>query len=191
MTTAKRPHYSYEQYLRLLAETDLKLEYCDGIIYAMAGGTVAHAALGASAMYALRQALPASCTVFSSDLKVRIETSDLSTFPDASVVCGLPQRSPIDKDAITNPAILVEVTSASTEDYDRGDKLSHYKQIPGLRAVLFVSHRTPRVTVIARTVDGWDERDLRPGEVVQLETPALRFSVDDLYGNVTLETDTR
>lgn len=187
MTTAKRLHYSYEQYLRLLADSDLKLEYCDGVIDAMAGGTVAHAALGAAAMYALRQALPASCTVYSSDLKVRIESSGLSTFPDASVVCGLPQRSPIDEHAITNPTILVEVTSASTEDYDRGDKLSHYKQIPALRAVLFVSHRAPRVTVIARTLDGWDERELRAGEIVELEAPALRFSVDDLYGNVTLE----
>jgi Uma2 family endonuclease len=125
--------------------------------------------------------------VFSSDLKVRVEASDLSAFPDASVVCGPPQCSPIDSHAITNPTVLVEVTSPSTEDYDRGEKLSHYKQLPALQAVLFVSHRTRRVTVVSRAGTGWEEREVRAGEHVQLESPALRISIDELYAGVALD----
>ena len=187
MTTAKRLHYSYEQYLRLLSDSDLKLEYCDGVIYAMAGGTVAHAALGAAAISVVRQALGATCTVFSSDLKVRVEASDLSTFPDASVVCGTPQTSLIDHHALVNPTILLEVTSPSTEDDDRGDKASHYKQIPALRAIIFVSHREHRVTVLERTEGEWREREWRSGETVELPVPPLRFAVNALYAGVTLE----
>ena len=63
------------------------------------------------------------------------------------------RRLPYDY-AVVNPCILVEVTSRSAEDYDRGEKLSHYKQIASLRAVLFVSHRAPRVTVIDHIFDG-------------------------------------
>lgn len=186
MTTSKRLHYSYDDYLRSLEQSSIKLEYCDGTIYAMAGGTIAHAALSASVSSALKGAL-SGCQVFSSDLKVRVEASDLATFPDVSAVCGPVQASPVDAHALTNPTILVEVTSRSTEDYDRGDKLSHYKQIPSLRAVLFVSHRTPSVTVVSRSATGWEERVYRSGEEIRLTSPALSLSVDALYSGITLD----
>lgn len=187
MSTARRLHYTYEQYLRSLEMSDVKLEYCDGVIYAMAGGTPAHAALAMAAGRLLGQALLGQCTAYSSDLKIRIDAADLSTFPDCSVICGPVQRAAIDKDAATNPAILVEVTSASTEDYDRGEKLSHYKQLPSLQAVLFVSHKSARVTVVQRTGTGWDERDVLAGEFVTLPRPALSFAVNDLYAGIALE----
>jgi Uma2 family endonuclease len=52
------------------------------------------------------------------------------------------------EDAVVNPTLLVEVTSPSTEDYDRGDKLGHYKQLPSVLDVLLISHRRPQVTVV-------------------------------------------
>jgi Uma2 family endonuclease len=104
VTTARRVHYTYAEYLSALEVSDVKLEYCDGEIYAMAGGTPLHAEL-------------------------RIEATDLTTFPDASVVCGEQELSPVDPHGIKNPSLLFEVTSKSTEDYDRGEKLNHYKQI--------------------------------------------------------------
>lgn len=188
MSNAKRLHYSYDEYLRLLEESAFKLEYCDGVIYAMAGGSVAHAALAASAIRLLGQALRGSCSVFTSDLKIRIEASDLSTFPDVSVLCGPQQTSPIDANALTNPTLLVEVTSRSTEDYDRGDKLSHYKQLASLRAVLFVSHRSRAITVVQRTAAGWEERNVRAGEQVELQVPAVTFAVDELYDGIALDS---
>lgn len=187
VANAKRLHYSYAEYLRLLEESPFKLEYCDGVIYAMAGGSVAHAALSAAAIRILGQALRGTCTVFTSDLKVRIDASDLSTFPDVSVVCGPPQSSAIDAQAIINPTLIVEVTSRSTEDYDRSDKLSHYKQLASLQAVLFVSHRMRAVTCIERSGDGWTEREVRGGEQVTLREPDVSFGVDELYEGVTLD----
>lgn len=187
MSRAKRLHYSYDEYLRCLESADLKLEFCDGVIYAMAGGTPTHAELAASAIRVLGQALRGRCSVLSSDLKIRVDASDLSTFPDASVVCGERRTASIDSNALTNPSILVEVTSRSTEDYDRGDKLSHYKQLPSLRAVLLVSHRARRITCVTRTDGGWDELDVRSGESVRLVAPALKLAVDDLYDAIALD----
>ena len=187
MTTAKRLHYDYADYLRSLEVSELKLEFCDGVIYAMAGGTRAHAELGAAVIAVLHRVLPKSCRVATSDLKVRVEASDLSTFPDVSVVCGDAIAANIDANAITNPTLLVEVTSKSTEDYDRGDKLSHYKQLPALQTVLFVSHRTRRITVIERSATGWGERDYRGGEQVSIAAPAAAFAVDDIYEGITLD----
>lgn len=166
---ARGTHYSYQDYLSTLEVSELKLEYCEGVIYAMAGGTPTHAELSVNSAAILKRELT-KCSVFSSDLKVRIE------------------HSSIDKNALTNPVILVEVTSPSTEDHDRGEKLSHYKQLPSLAAVLFVSHRTQRVTVVRRAATGWEELEFRAGERVVLQKPALSFPVDEVYANVTLES---
>jgi Uma2 family endonuclease len=188
MATARRLHYDYADYLRTLEMSEVKLEYCEGEIYAMAGGTPAHAELGAALIMALGRVLPSSCRMATSDMKIRIEASDLSTFPDAAVmICGERAVSPRDENAITNPTLLVEVTSKSTEDYDRGDKLSHYKQLPSLKAVLFVAHRTRRITVVERTADGWTEREARGGELVHLTSPAVSFPVDTVYEGITLD----
>lgn len=189
MSTAKRLHYSYDEYLRALEDGNLKLEYCDGVIYAMAGGTPAHAELAAAVIGVFRPQLVGRCSVYSSDLKVRIEASDLSTFPDVSVVCGPRQTSTLDANAITNPSILVEVTSRSTEDYDRGEKVSHYKQLPSLQAVLAVSHRSRRITSITRTATGWEEREARSGETLRLATPALELDVDSVYAGIELDPE--
>jgi Uma2 family endonuclease len=186
VSRTRQLHYTYDEYLRALEVSGVKLEYCDGEIYAMAGGSPAHADLAASMMRLLGNALLGRCRVSSSDLKVRIEATDLSTFPDVTVVCGERLVARIDPYSVTNPTILVEVTSDSTEDYDRGEKLEHYKQIPSLAAVLLVSHRGPQVTVVERRETGWEERDYGTGGAVILENPPLHLSVDELYDGVDL-----
>lgn len=187
VTTARRVHYRYEEYLAALEVSGVKLEFCDGEIYAMAGGTPAHAELSASLIRLLGNALDRQCRVYSSDLKVRIEATDLSTFPDVTVVCGERLVSAIDRNAVINPTLLVEVTSSSTEDYDRGEKLNHYRQCPSVRAVLFVSHSRPQVTVLERTVDGWEQHERRASEQIRLASPELALAVDDIYAGIELD----
>ena len=104
-----------------------------------------------------------------------------------SVVCGEAEFARIDRNAITNPSLLVEVTSKSTEDYDRGEKLNHFKQCPSLQAVLFVSHRRRQVTLVSRTSEGWDSSEFRPGDRVNVPALALQFSLDELYAGITLD----
>lgn len=187
MSTGRGVHHSYQAYLGALEASPIKLEYLDGEIYAMAGGTPAHADLGAAIIAALVRALGADCRVSTSDLKVRIEETDLSTFPDAVVVCGERTVSSLDANAITNPTLLVEVTSPTTEDYDRGEKLRHYKHLESLKAVLFVSHRRAQITIVERTEGGWGERDVHAGEEVVLGDPSCRFSLDAIYRGIALD----
>lgn len=187
MTTGRRVHYDYQDYLGALELSDIKLEYCDGEIYAMAGGTPTHAALSAAASALLRTALIGRCLPYSSDLKVRVEATDLTTYPDVTVVCGERHTAAIDRHAVINPTLLVEVTSNSTEGYDRGDKLSHYKQLPSLQAVLFISHRRKQITIVERTATGWTQRDVRGSEHVRVESLDLTMSVDELYADIELE----
>lgn len=120
--------------------------------------------------------------MFSSDLKVRIEATDLTTFPDASVVCGPPQTSDKDAHALVNPVLLVEVTSRSTEDYDRGDKLGHYKRIESLAEVVFVAHDRREVEVVRREPDGsWSRHVARDGDEVHLASLGCALPVSAIY----------
>lgn len=78
------------------------------------------------------------------------------------------------------------MTSDSTEDYDRGEKLSHYKQCASVAAVLFISHRRPQVTVVSRTPAGWEQSERRGGENVVLSVPSFSIRVDEIYTGIVL-----
>lgn len=183
MSTARRYRHTYADYLRLENESPFKLEYSDGEIFAMAGGTPEHGALAMQFVRLLPSTLSKTCIVFSSDVKIRIVATDFATYPDVSIVCGGIDRAKEDPNAVTNPRILVEVTSPSTEDYDRGDKLSQYKQLPSLRAVLLISHRRRQVTIVSRNDNTWEDRIVRGGERVVFGSE-IAFDVNELYSVV-------
>jgi Uma2 family endonuclease len=180
-TSARRLHYTYAQYLSLEEESSVRHEYLDGEIYAMAGGSPDHAALAAACIGALRGQVPPGCRAFTSDLRVRIAATGLTTYPDAAVICGGTLRAPEDPLAVTNPVLLVEVTSPSTEDYDRGEKLRHYKSLPSVREVLIVSHRAPHLTLHRRGDADWTVTTAETGAVLELSSVAARIAVDEVY----------
>lgn len=181
MAGARRVHHTYAEYLEVEALSSVRHEYLEGEIYAMAGGTPEHGILAARIAALLGAQLPPECRVASSDVKVSVVATGLATYPDLSVICGPLVRDGRDAHAVTNPILLVEVTSTSTEDYDRGDKLSHYRQIEGLQTILLISHRGKRITAVTRAGDGWATRDFRGGECVALAMPPLELAVDDVY----------
>jgi Uma2 family endonuclease len=83
---------------------------------------------------------------------------------------------------VTNPVLLVDVTSPSTEGYDRGEKLRHYQRLASVREILFVSHRTTRLTIHRRADDDrWTVLEAGAGEVLELVSVGVRVAVDDVY----------
>jgi Uma2 family endonuclease len=175
-------HYTYAEYLALEEESSIRHEYLDGEIYAMAGGTPDHAALAAAVLAIVRPQLPRGCRAFTSDLRVRIGSTGLTTYPDAAVVCGGTQRPAEDPVAVTNPVVLVEVTSNSSEEYDRGEKLRHYRSVDTVREILIVSHREPRMTLHRRDPErGWIAIEAGAGESVTLQAIGTIVHVDDVY----------
>jgi Uma2 family endonuclease len=180
-TSARRVHHTYAEYLALEEESSVRHEFLGGEIYAMAGGSPDHAGLAAALIRSLGTGLPPGCRAFTSDLRVRIAATGLSTYPDVAVVCGRTERAPDDPLAVTNPVLLVEVTSPSTEEYDRGEKLRHYKSLPSLREVLIVSHRSPELTLHRREGAQWATVVAGAAAFVELSSVAARIAVDDVY----------
>jgi Uma2 family endonuclease len=188
MSTARQLRYSYDDYLRALEASPFKLEFSSGLIYAMAGGTLAHGELSVRLSSLLSRSLDGTCRTYSSDVKVRVDVSDFAAFPDVTVGCGEPQRSRVDANALANPSLIIEVTSRSTEAYDRGEKLAQYQQLPSLRAVLFVSHRERLLTCVSRGAKGgWQTVDAREGQTISLDEPRLTLAVDAVYAGIALD----
>lgn len=175
-------HYTYAEYLRFEASSNVKHEFLDGQIYAMAGGTPEHAALAATVIGLLFPTLrQGRCRAYDADLRVRT-MSGLSTYPDVTVVCGPAERDREDEQAVTSPTLIVEVLSRSTEEYDRGDKFEHYQSVPSLRQYVLVSHRERRLDVWTRGNDGaWNCASVQDGEVAHLASIDCGLGVRDLY----------
>jgi len=76
---------------------------------------------------------------------------------------------------------LVEITSPSTEDYDRGEKLRHYQQLPSVSEILIVSHGGPRVTLHRRDASGWTVIESGAGDSLDLSSVGAKLNVDSLY----------
>jgi Uma2 family endonuclease len=181
MSTARRLHCSYDEYLDALELSPLKLEFWGGEILAMAGATPEHEALTARVIALLSSRLPAGCRPFGSNMKVRIPQSDVTLLPDASIACGKLLRAADDKTAITNPGLIIEVTSPSTESYDRGEKLKEYKTLRSVQAVWLVSHTTASVTVVERHAKTWKTTEHASGSRLTLLAPALTLDVAEIY----------
>jgi Uma2 family endonuclease len=179
---AHNVHYTWDEYLALEASSDVKHEYLEGQIYAMAGGTPEHAALAAAVIGLIFPQIRAGrCRALDADLRVRVGATGLATYPDVTVVRGPREVDPEDMQAVTNPTLIVEVLSPSTKDYDRGDKFEHYKHLVSLRQYVLVSQDERLVEVWTRGPDGWSSRPTRDGEIASLDAIGARLDVSELY----------
>ena len=185
MTSAFPLHrYTYQDYVSLEEESSTRHEFLAGEIVAMAGGTPEHAAMAAEVIGQLREQIRGGrYRVFTSDLGVRVKATGLATYPDASVVYGPTERDPDKKTNVTNPRVIVEVTSDSTEDYDYGEKLTHYKQIPSLEAIVIVSHREAKVDVWSRSTDSplWSRASTTAGASAAVPALGALLDVDAIW----------
>lgn len=173
--------HSYADYLALEAASNVRHEFLNGYIYAMAGGTPEHAAVAAAITGLLFPQLRwKGCRSYNADLRVRT-SSGLSTYPDVTIVCGASERHLEDQNAVTNPIVLIEVLSPGTEDYDRGDKFEHYKSLPSLRQVLLVSPQDQSIEIWTRSTGSrWSRVLLRESGVAELVIGA-RLDVYELF----------
>lgn len=183
VSAAHRARYTRAEYVALERSSNVRHEYLDGTIYAMAGRSPEHAALAVNVSTLLHVGIRGRpCRVHSSDLRVRVTDTGLETYPDVTVVCGRAEADAEDPNAICNPIVLVEITSPSTEEYDRGDKVEHYKRVASLREIALVSHRERLVEVLRRDDDGtWSRHEARAGETIRLVSIGCDLPVAEVY----------
>ncbi len=178
-------HMSYAEYLALESRSGVRHEFLNQDVFAMAGGTPEHGAIAMALARDLGAALQGRpCRVFSSDVRIRVAETGLSTYPDLSVVCAKRQVDPEDPDALVNPIVIVEVLSPSTEAYDRGAKAAHYRRLSSLKEYVLVSQDEPLVEVMRRNDQGvWELHEARKGERFTLASLGVSLDVASIYAN--------
>ena len=144
-----------EEYLAFDRASDVKHEFFDGHVYAMAGASIAHGRIVNNTTVSLSvQFGDGPCEAITNDLRVRVAATRLNTFPDIVVLCHEPQITDDRKDTVTNPTLIIEVLSSSTEAHDRGEKWLHYQQIASLREYVLIAQAAPVIEQVVRQDDG-------------------------------------
>lgn len=191
MTALPQTRITPEEYLTLerAAPDHPKHEFLNGETFAMGGGSPRHVLITANTVRLLSQALDnRPCLVFSADLRLRVSPTGLYTYPDVMVICGPLETTDDRKDTVTNPVLIVEVLSPSTEDWDRGGKFAHYRTLPSLRDYLLVAQNPTHVELFSRQADGrwilWESDD--PAAEVALDSLGLKLPVASLCAKVEL-----
>ncbi|MEM9695615.1 MAG: Uma2 family endonuclease, partial [Myxococcota bacterium] len=161
-----RHRYAFDAYLALCEDSNVRLEYWDGHIYAMTGGSIEHSRLSLRIGSLLDQRRPAGCTALESNTRIRPLVSDRATYADALLVCGEFEYHPADpaKRTIANPTVVVEVLSESTSEDDLTDKFDHYRLAASLNAYVLIWQDDRRVEVRRRQPDGWLVQTYGPGD---------------------------
>jgi Uma2 family endonuclease len=189
MSTAVQhaPLVSPEDYLAAEIERDRKHEFLNGVVYAMAGGTQRHSELAANIMGLLHAQLRGrSCRAYGSDMLVRVERGqDLRFYyPDVSIIC----RPAGPKARVqTEPSVIFEVLSESTERIDTGEKRMAYLTIPTLEAYVIVDTDRRELTVWRQTAGQWAPEVLTAADaVLEFASANCSLTVAEIYEGTDL-----
>ncbi|HVR07312.1 MAG TPA: Uma2 family endonuclease [Thermoanaerobaculia bacterium] len=190
MSVRTRSHLTAEEYLALERVALEKSEYLDGQMVAMPGGTYRHSLISVNLIQAIGRHLQRPYKVLNSDMRVLVPATGLYTYPDVVVIRGEPTLSDQHRDNLTNPAVIIEVLSPSTESYDRGRKFRHYQTLDSLREYLLISQDRPKVEHFLRE----DDRERwRPTVVTDLAAsitlPSIgcQLELSEIYDGVLFE----
>lgn len=187
MLQAQSNFFTPDEYLQLEEKSEDKHEYFQGEIFAMAGGSYNHNMIAGN-FYAALHHFTASrpCTAFTSDMRLWIPQKQLYTYPDAMMVCGEPKFMQGRTDTITNPLLIVEVLSKSTQEYDRGLKFEAYRTIPSLQDYLMLDQDRVHLECFHKLADDrWVLTEIYTSEaLIQLESHNFMVPVTDLYQRV-------
>ena len=190
MSAAPQPRLSFDDWLAIeRTATDQRSEYVDGEIFAMTGGTEEHNLIVANLVRELgNQFKDRPCRVYPSDMKVHIAADDVGTYPDVMVICGEREFYDGRRDMVTNPIVVVEVLSDSTEAYDRGDKFRHYRSLRSLQAYLLLSQYRMQAELFLRQPDGtWSLSSYQdPSDSIPLRVVEAELSLAEVYDKVEL-----
>jgi Uma2 family endonuclease len=187
MTAEPQHKWTVDEYLAFEEESEIRHELYDGEIFAMSGASPRHNQISWNVVGALApQIRRGPCRGFAADMRVKIPTTGLYTYPDAGVICGDPQYTDEQPRSLLNPTMIVEILSATSQDFDRGRKFAHYRTIPSLQIYLVVDQGAVHVERYTRQPDGqwilYETDDVT--ETVELPAIGASLALSDVYERV-------
>ena len=183
------PKMSPSEFLEWERKQEYKHEYVNGEVLAMYGASISHNRIASNIIIDVGSFLKErSCEVFGSDLRVSVKWKDSYFYPDIIITCDeLEFDDAKIKDTITNPTVIFEILSSSTEDYDMGRKQFYYMQIESLKQYILIDSKKIYVRVITRRNEEktwkFDELNSLDG-ILSIDAINFKISITDLYKGV-------
>ena len=190
-TSLVKPTSSIAEYLSFEANSEVKHEYHNGTLVAMAGGTPRHSLLKVNFVSEAKSALKGkNCLTYDSDLQVAISKNRF-VYPDATIVCGkldFYEENPL---AVKNPTVVIEVLSEQTANYDTGKKMLFYLQIESLKEYVLISQNELFVRIFTKNEEAkWlmtMYNDI--SQVIDIQSVGIKIKMSDLYENAIFLED--
>ena len=184
--------YTLEEYFELERKSEERFEFWDGEVFCMSGVSREHDQIESNLNFYLRAKLAGrKCRAFLANMRLKVPSAPPYRYADLSALCGEAEFEQIGGvDALINPALIVEVLSPSTEAYDRGDKFTRYKSIPGFNEYLLVAQHRPHITHFAKQPDGsWTYNEYNDLEAtLRLSSLGCELGMSEVYQNVSFDT---
>lgn len=185
-----RNTFTAEDYLAFERDADVRHEFVDGEIFAMAGESLSHSRVCSNLLGEAHIKLKGgSCEALSPNMKVRTSAASMFAYPDLTIVCGEPQLHDSKKDVLTNPKVIFEVLSPSTEKYDRTTKFLRYRMgNETLSDYILVSQDMAFVEHFSKQSDGnWNYRSFAAlDDVLDIKSVGIELSLTEIYNRVEL-----
>ncbi|MEP7230168.1 MAG: Uma2 family endonuclease [Ginsengibacter sp.] len=181
---------SIEEYLEMENTSMEKHEYYKGEIFAMSGAKVPHVMISDNILTVLKQKLKGkSCKPFGSDLRIHIEVNTLFTYPDISIICGEIITLDNDDYNVLNPAVIIEVLSKSTKNYDRGEKFKLYRDIPTLKEYILADSESIHLEVFRLNENNhWELEEYNAVEnFLFIKAIDEKIGISEIYEGVNIE----
>lgn len=180
-------YVSPQEYLQMERESPIKHMYLDGEIVSMSGASLAHNDIVANLLREVGSFLKGKpCKIRPSDLRISVPSANSYTYPDATIICGKPEMEDDKFDTATNPAVIFEILSGSTKEYDTGNKFLYYQRIPSLKEYILIdSFKKYAVIYTRQSTDLWKiETFENSNSILTIKTIDFRLTFEDLYFEV-------
>lgn len=193
MLPQEKLKYTLDDYIELEKTSEERLEFWDGNVWSMSGASLPHNQVQGNIYFALRLKLRGKgCNIFSSDMRVKVPAYLPYRYPDISALCGEANFEKLKGlDVLTNPQLIVEILSDSTEAFDRGDKFTYYKSIESFIEYLLVAQHRPHVTQYVKQADNsWSYKEVNElSEKIYVASLDCELNLEELYRDVIFPSD--
>jgi len=179
MSSANPSVLTEREYLDFERKSEIRHEYIAGQIFAMSGASMRHNRIAGNVFREISTRFrDKPCSVFMSDMRVKVSATGMYTYPDVVALCDEPRVEDTHLDTLLNPSVIIEVLSESTEKYDRGEKFAHYRRLETLREYVLVSQDKMRVEHFRRGEgEEWVYSAISDSNAV-LHLPAIDCHID-------------
>lgn len=195
MGAVEKLKYTEDEFFALDNEsekTGKRYEFHDGEIFIVSDASIQHNQVLRNSVRAFDKGLRYKpCQILFSTQKVNVKTRSFYCYPDIVAICGNIETLTNHKDVITNPVLIVEILSASTQDYDRGEKFRLYRNIPSLKEYIRISSLEVSLEKFDHRENGfWALKEYNSlDDRILVESLGIELLLGEVYEKIEFEID--